>query len=264
LPVNEPSLVWIILALALAIAFLLWLLLRSRGTGNSRDVGDLTKQIAEEAAVEARAAALRAFQQQQKDLQIEQSTKRREAAAKAKLSKEKRIGALEPWRGTFVAFVRRLAEPFFAEWDLSESQLDDWATERASIYIARKPYVLEIIQSVHADAKLGAERLAMRSDKSPREVARQKAKSVSRGLERNSECPYCAVTLDDRAHLDHIQPVQRGGPSEFWNMVYACIPCNHAKGNRSLEEFVETPYAKRKSLSLATLQQRLKDLDKVV
>ncbi len=55
-------------------------------------------------------------------------------------------------------------------------------------------------------------------------------------------CPYCDGPLGmapgsaegevDRAHLDHMDPLSRGGDESVRNAVYACRPCNMAKGNR--------------------------------
>jgi 5-methylcytosine-specific restriction endonuclease McrA len=48
-------------------------------------------------------------------------------------------------------------------------------------------------------------------------------------------CVYCG-TAGGRLTLDHIVPRSRGGDSVWENVVTACAPCNHRKGNRTLEE----------------------------
>jgi 5-methylcytosine-specific restriction endonuclease McrA len=48
-------------------------------------------------------------------------------------------------------------------------------------------------------------------------------------------CAYCG-TASGRLTLDHIVPRSRGGESVWENVVTACAPCNHRKGNRTLEE----------------------------
>jgi 5-methylcytosine-specific restriction endonuclease McrA len=48
-------------------------------------------------------------------------------------------------------------------------------------------------------------------------------------------CVYCG-TASGRLTLDHIVPRSRGGESVWENVVTACAPCNHKKGNRLLEE----------------------------
>ena len=48
-------------------------------------------------------------------------------------------------------------------------------------------------------------------------------------------CVYCGTT-NGRLTLDHVVPRSRGGESIWENVVTACAPCNHKKGNRTLEE----------------------------
>ena len=48
-------------------------------------------------------------------------------------------------------------------------------------------------------------------------------------------CVYCG-TAGGRLTLDHVVPRSRGGESVWENVVTACAPCNHRKGNRTLEE----------------------------
>jgi 5-methylcytosine-specific restriction endonuclease McrA len=48
-------------------------------------------------------------------------------------------------------------------------------------------------------------------------------------------CVYCG-TGGNRLTLDHVVPRSRGGESVWENVVTACAPCNHRKGNRTLEE----------------------------
>src|ERR687884_1811259 len=48
-------------------------------------------------------------------------------------------------------------------------------------------------------------------------------------------CVYCG-TASGRLTLDHVVPRSRGGESVWENVVTACAPCNHRKGNRTLEE----------------------------
>jgi 5-methylcytosine-specific restriction endonuclease McrA len=48
-------------------------------------------------------------------------------------------------------------------------------------------------------------------------------------------CVYCGTT-SGRLTLDHVVPRSKGGESVWENVVTACAPCNHRKGNRTLEE----------------------------
>jgi 5-methylcytosine-specific restriction endonuclease McrA len=48
-------------------------------------------------------------------------------------------------------------------------------------------------------------------------------------------CVYCGSS-GGRLTLDHVVPRSRGGESSWENVVTPCAPCNHRKGDRSLEE----------------------------
>jgi hypothetical protein len=52
-------------------------------------------------------------------------------------------------------------------------------------------------------------------------------------------CVYCGtVAPTERLSVDHVQPRVKGGDSSGGNVVTACIPCNTAKGSRSLVQFL--------------------------
>ena len=55
-------------------------------------------------------------------------------------------------------------------------------------------------------------------------------------------CAYCgrALTLATLT-LDHVQPVQRGGPPTLDNLVACCPACNLAKGTGSRDAFPRVP-----------------------
>lgn len=272
---NSATLLWL-LALAIGLIVVFMLFRRRRAPVDRGSILEETRKAARQAAEravqevapgvvqDASEAAVRAYQMRQDAIQQEQALKRKEAAARAKDTRLRKIESLQAWRPTFVLFVRRLAEPFFAEWQLDQGLLDQWSEERAEVYIKQKPYVLEVIRSIHADAQRAAERLASQAQKSPREIARDRAKLAANDLERNSHCPYCGSALDEKAHLDHIVPVQRGGPSVPWNMVYVCPPCNHAKHNKSLMEFIDSGYARQKDLKASEISARLRERGKYV
>ena len=51
------------------------------------------------------------------------------------------------------------------------------------------------------------------------------------------ECQYCGVKLSSQSGtIDHIIPISRGGKTAWNNVVAACAPCNHKKGDRLLTE----------------------------
>jgi 5-methylcytosine-specific restriction endonuclease McrA len=50
-------------------------------------------------------------------------------------------------------------------------------------------------------------------------------------------CTYCGAT-DRPLQIEHIQPRSQGGSDRISNLTLACGPCNEAKGNRPLEDFL--------------------------
>lgn len=50
-------------------------------------------------------------------------------------------------------------------------------------------------------------------------------------------CAYCGHAFaDGELTREHIRPVSRGGQDQWMNVVTACRPCNHRKGNRTPEQ----------------------------
>ena len=52
-------------------------------------------------------------------------------------------------------------------------------------------------------------------------------------------CEYCKVPVGDTYHLEHKNPISRGGKSIEVNLCVACPPCNLSKGTLTAEEFRE-------------------------
>lgn len=67
---------------------------------------------------------------------------------------------------------------------------------------------------------------------------RSMAGQKKHGIEKTSHCPYCEDPLGEDPHLDHIQPVNRGGLSISQNLVWSCSKCNLSKSNKGLIEFL--------------------------
>jgi len=51
---------------------------------------------------------------------------------------------------------------------------------------------------------------------------------------------YCCYCDRFATHLDHVQPLSRGGADKESNMVPACADCNLSKGSKTLAEWAET------------------------
>ncbi|WP_454333456.1 HNH endonuclease [Streptomyces glaucescens] len=58
----------------------------------------------------------------------------------------------------------------------------------------------------------------------------------------NGRCCYCDAPAE---HLDHVQPISRGGRDILSNVVPACADCNLSKGALTLTEWVTAPLVPR-------------------
>lgn len=52
---------------------------------------------------------------------------------------------------------------------------------------------------------------------------------------RRDVCSYCGAAVE---HIDHIEPVSKGGGNEWENLTGACQPCNGSKGDMPLLHFL--------------------------
>jgi len=50
-------------------------------------------------------------------------------------------------------------------------------------------------------------------------------------------CYYCSVSIEESYHIDHMQPLSRGGRNDVSNICLACVPCNLSKHTKTAEEF---------------------------
>ena len=53
-------------------------------------------------------------------------------------------------------------------------------------------------------------------------------------------CAACSTQLDDSYHLDHIQPIARGGTSEITNLQLLCKKCNLHKAAKDPIDFMQS------------------------
>lgn len=50
-------------------------------------------------------------------------------------------------------------------------------------------------------------------------------------------CAYCGLGFKtENLNVDHILPKDKGGTSDWHNVITSCYPCNQKKGNKTLEE----------------------------
>lgn len=72
-------------------------------------------------------------------------------------------------------------------------------------------------------------------------------------------CQYCGKSAPEVVlHVDHIQPVSKGGDNSIANLITACAACNGGKSNRELSD--DTVIAKQKA-QLDELQERRDQLE---
>lgn len=57
-------------------------------------------------------------------------------------------------------------------------------------------------------------------------------------LMRSKTCVYCWRVSEKWLHIDHIEPLSRGGENRTSNTAHVCQYCNLSKGNRFLLEWV--------------------------
>ena len=74
----------------------------------------------------------------------------------------------------------------------------------------------------------------------------------------NHRCAYCGCELNfESMHVDHVEPISRGGQSEVSNYLPACSFCNIFKSDYSVEEFRENIVGLRKRLFCNCLAYRV-------
>ncbi len=66
----------------------------------------------------------------------------------------------------------------------------------------------------------------------------------------NRTCAYCNAS-DTPLEVEHIVPKSKGGSNRISNLTIACVPCNQAKSNRDIKDFL----AKKPSLLKKILSQ---------
>jgi uncharacterized protein (TIGR02646 family) len=50
-------------------------------------------------------------------------------------------------------------------------------------------------------------------------------------------CAYCEIPLDGSFHVEHMQPLSRGGSNDWSNIAITCQGCNSRKHSKTVEEF---------------------------
>ncbi len=58
-------------------------------------------------------------------------------------------------------------------------------------------------------------------------------------------CTYCGTTCADNYHIDHIEPLSKGGSNSIDNLTISCPSCNQSKGNKQLLHWLAIQYKSR-------------------
>lgn len=75
----------------------------------------------------------------------------------------------------------------------------------------------------------------------------------------NFTCQYCGSAAPDVVlHLDHIEPVAKGGDNEVLNLITSCVNCNAGKSDRRLDD--QSIVAKQRQ-QLAELSERREQIE---
>lgn len=73
------------------------------------------------------------------------------------------------------------------------------------------------------------------------------------------KCQYCGAEAPGVVlHVDHIEPVAKGGTNEITNLITACEPCNNGKSDRLLSDNAAVEKARTQ---LEELQERREQLE---
>ena len=106
--------------------------------------------------------------------------------------------------------------------------------ERSKLMICRCRGVLGLTTRSKPSPNTARARIAA-MDKRSRELAARHRDY----LPRLNVCPYCGGAITEGGHrLDHIYPVKLGGLSIPGNLIWVCEPCNAAKSDRGLNDFL--------------------------
>ncbi len=72
-------------------------------------------------------------------------------------------------------------------------------------------------------------------------------------------CQYCGKKAPDIIlHVDHINPVSKGGTNDLLNLITSCVDCNLGKSNRTLSD---TTIIDRKRTQMEELQERREQIE---
>ena len=87
------------------------------------------------------------------------------------------------------------------------------------------------------NARIGKHKYRALENKSPGSHTRKEIEEIL--VSQNYRCVVCGSDLTvERRHLDHIQPLSRGGCNCKYNLQWLCEPCNLSKNDKTMEEYL--------------------------
>lgn len=80
-----------------------------------------------------------------------------------------------------------------------------------------------------------------------RRRATEKAGDATRDLHKwevsaKKVCYWCGIKCESNYHIDHYQPLTKGGTHTVDNLVIACPPCNQHKSNKDPYDFAKSKW----------------------
>ena len=102
-------------------------------------------------------------------------------------------------------------------------------SEKASLVLNGRGYIQGVSRQYPAPSVIRLERMIRR----PRPIVKLSKTEIFRRDKHT--CQYCG-TKTKNLTIDHVIPRSRGGGHGWDNLVAACPPCNHRKGNRTPEQ----------------------------
>ena len=76
-------------------------------------------------------------------------------------------------------------------------------------------------------------------------------------------CQYCGKSAPDvTLHIDHIEPVSKGGKTTLMNLITSCSDCNLGKSDRVLDDNAAVSRAKKQAGELAARKEQIEMMSK--
>lgn len=134
----------------------------------------------------------------------------------------------------------------------------NWRKEYNTKYYAEKGHIQR--EKINERRRIDAE--AVRAEEAARRIAnpdahrakdsRRRARKAAAGgsytaadiamlkKHQKNQCAVCRCSIESGYHIDHIQPIARGGSNDKTNLQLLCPPCNLAKNSKDPIDFMQS------------------------